>query len=70
MLRTVDSSLLDLLLLTASLGSRSLLVTFAWGDGALLATGLLWRRCNDDTAVAIAIDLAASFLNLLEAISE
>ena len=67
-LRTVDSSLLDLLLLAAFLGSgRRLLVVFARAGDALLSTGLLGCSSNGSAA---SLDLTTSLLDLLEAVGE
>jgi hypothetical protein len=69
MVRTIDGSLLNRLLLTTFLGSgRGLLVVFPCAGGALLANSLL--RVSSNTAATITVDLAASLFDLLEAIGE
>ena len=75
MVRTVDGSLLDGLLLTSLLRrGRSLLIVSAWAGGALLATTLVrggrGGRGGSNSSVAVTVDLSAMLLDLLEAIGE
>jgi hypothetical protein len=75
MVRTVDGSLLDGLLLTSLLRrGRSLLIVSAWAGGALLATTLLrggrGGRGGSNSGIAVTVDLSAMLLDLLEAIGE
>jgi hypothetical protein len=67
--RTVDGSLLDRLLLATLLGSRRrLLVVVTWAGDALLASGPL--GCSSSDSTSSSLGLATSFLDLLEAIGE
>jgi hypothetical protein len=72
MVRTVDGSLLDGLLLTSLLRrGRSLLNVSAWAGGALLATTLLrGGRGGSNSGIAVTVDLSAMLLDLLEAIGK
>lgn len=66
--RTVNSSLLNCLLLAALFGGgRSVLIVSSWAGGTFLATGLL--RGGNNTAAAIAFDLATGLFNLPEGVA-
>lgn len=67
MILTIDRSLLDLLLLAASLWSWSYLAVSAWTGNALLVTGLL--RSGSNTAAGVAVNFAASLFDFLEAVA-